>query len=962
MDYFSKIRDISAKAFIGEDEALKVLAPHLDSFRRRDRLARNEAEIVLEKLAEREPDLVQKLFAQYPLKSEQGYAIMSLAEALPRIPDSDTAHELIEDRLGSVKSWKNDHAGSFLMRAASAALDVGAKLGGNLLTSTAVKTALNIMSREFILGESIDDAQRNAEKAKKRGYLISYDMLGEGARTTAQAKAYLGAYLEGVRECDAGREIFENDSISVKLSALHPRYELLKHEQIAEELLPRVREIILAAKQRNVAVTIDAEEARRLDLSLLVFTELFLDDNLRYDGLGLAVQAYQKRAIYVLNYLRELSEHKGQRIPVRLVKGAYWDSEIKKAQADGVADYPVFTHKAHTDLSYMACAEFMLANDKNFYPQFATHNLLTICAIISVAGKSPYEFQKLQGMGNEIYDGIMQREKIKCRIYAPVGEQKELLAYLIRRLIENGANTSFLHQLGSGNFDEALASPFGYKPVKEMAKPAEIFPLRENSKGYDLGNLAQLEEIKCGVDEAIIPDMVIGDSTAKECKKAVKTALAQTEWKNMALAERAGVIRKIADIYEERKFELLKLLMEEGRKTLADGIAEIREAQDFCRYYAAQALQQLGAEKTVGITGEENVLSYEPRGVFVCISPWNFPLAIYTGQIVAALVAGNSVIAKPAEQTPKIALHAFNIMHLAGVPEDALQIIFGDGEVVGNTLVSSPDISGVCFTGSTAAAKSIAAAISENNPAIIPFIAETGGQNCMIVDSTALIEHSVDDIIMSAFGSAGQRCSALRVCYVQDDIADDLLDMLAGAMRELEVVHSAKLSADVGEVIDTEARKGLEQHIRKMKKEARLVYGCKAAADGNFVPPHLFEIESIRQLEREVFGPVLHVIRFKYEDIDRVIEDVNSTGYGLTFGLQTRIMGRVKAISGKIRAGNVYVNRTTIGAVVESQPFGGMGLSGTGPKAGGKDYLRRFCAEKLVTNNTTAIGGNMELM
>jgi RHH-type proline utilization regulon transcriptional repressor/proline dehydrogenase/delta 1-pyrroline-5-carboxylate dehydrogenase len=797
-------------------------------------------------------------------------------------------------------------------------------MGGNAMVLSALKAAFRMVGKEFVLGENMREAVRNSKTLKKNGYLVSYDMLGEGARTTKQAEAYLKAYLSAIEECDSFSRIFENDSISVKISALHPKYELLKYEQLRTELLPRLKQIILSAKSKNIAVIIDAEEARRLDLSLLIFSELFMDDEVRYHGLGLAVQAYHKRALYVLEYLQKLAAQVNVKIPVRLVKGAYWDSEIKKYQAEGTEDYPVFTAKENTDLNYLACAKFMINNAANFYPQFATHNLVSICAIAEMTNGIDYEFQRLQGMGEDIYNEL----GLKCRVYAPVGEHADLLAYLIRRLLENGANNSFVNQFSSKTADELIKLP---QPQEARLKlPAQVFNNRKNSKGFDIGNWQHLELL--------------------QSDKALK----------LEAASQSKPILKFADLMEENYLELVKILREEGRKTLQDAINEVREAVDFCRYYSLQAEHIMQPRKMAGITGEENIYQLEPRGKFVCISPWNFPLAIFTGQIVAALATGNKVVAKPAAQTPRIAQKAVELMHKAGVPKDMLELKIGEGSSVGKALVSAPDIAGVVFTGSNDTAKKIAKSILENNPALIPFIAETGGQNCMIVDSTALIEHAVDDVVLSAFGSAGQRCSALRVVYVQEDIADKFIDVLTGAMKELEV--SKALSADVGEVIDAGAKESLNEHISEMKREAKLLYACTAQGEGNYIPPHLFEIKSISQLHKENFGPVLHLIRYKAAHIDDVIVEVNSTGYGLTFGIQTRIKSRAEYIASRVRSGNIYVNRSMIGAVVESQPFGGMGLSGTGFKAGGEEYLKRFCSEKVITTNTTAIGGNLDLI
>ena len=961
MDYYSKILELSSKALIPELDAIDALKPYLQDYIDAEGKIEVRAKKYIHKVASQKSNFVQSMLGQYPLKSPQGYAIMSLAECLQRVPDKDTAYALINDKISGV-NWKSGNGGttSLVAKAVSHSLNLAAKMGGNLIVLTALKTAFGQMGKEFILGETIQEAAKNGEKLKAEGYHISYDMLGEGARTHKQAETYFKSYLNAINsKANKHSDIFANDSISIKISALHPKYELNKYEQLRAELLPKLRELIIAAKARNIAVVIDAEEARRLDLSLLLFSELFFDDEVRYSGFGLAVQAYQKRSLSVLKYLQELAELKSAKIPVRLVKGAYWDAEIKKAQADGLADFYVYTKKEHTDLSYLAAARFMLKNAANFYPQFATHNIYTIAAIIETAGAKP-EFQRLQGMGKEVYDYLIAEEKLKCRVYAPVGEQADLLAYLIRRLLENGANNSFVHQLASANIEALVKSPFKnldrVTVNSRIPQSAEIYGKRKNSKGTDFGSLEQIEALKAViVAEAEVPEVA-------EFKEGIDQK-AFEEWNSIGVYKRAEILKTIADEFEKNSDELIKILVYEAKKTPQDAIGEIREAIDFCRFYANAAEQILEPKTTAGITGEQNIYSHQGRGAFVCISPWNFPLSIFTGQVVAALVTGNLVFAKPAEQTPNIAKFAINLMHKAGVPKQVLKLEIGAGEKIGAKLVASPDIAGVCFTGSTEVARKINTSLTQNNKNIVPLIAETGGQNCMIVDSTALLEQTVDDVVISAFGSAGQRCSALRVLYLQNDIADEFIELLKGAVAAIKIGKSNDVSVDISEVIDDEAKKILDEHIFKMQREA--VFICKAEKEiegGSFVPPHVFEIRSISELPREVFGPILHIIRFKSNEVDKVIADINSTGYGLTCGVQTRIESRANYIAEKIKAGNVYINRSMIGAVVESQPFGGMGLSGTGPKAGGEDYLRRFCTEKIITTNKTAFGGNLELL
>lgn len=962
MDHFAAVRNISSRKYISEMEALEGLEKHLSEYRRCQPQIMLRARSYLQSIGKSKLSLTQSLITHYPLKTEQGYAIMSLAECLDRVPDRETAYQLIDDKIKGMRWNRGDSKSSIVLSAVSQALNMASKMGGNAVTYALLSKAFKELGKEYILGEDIESAVKNAKSLKKDGYLISYDMLGEGARTNLQAEYYLDAYRLAAEKAKNDKEsIFENDTISLKLSALHPRYEMLKIEQLRRELMPRIKDIIATAKKRNIAVIIDAEEAARLDLSLLLFSELYLDPTVRYEGLGLAVQAYQKSALYVLEFLRELALEGRTPIPVRLVKGAYWDYEIKKAQADGLDNYPVFTTKDHTDLSYLACAKFMLDSSGSFYPQFATHNVITISSILEVSKGQNYEFQKLYGMGDEVYEVVLPHETTaKCRVYAPVGEQKDLLAYLIRRLLENGANNSFINQLALArdDIDKVLRMPF-VASASSIKLPSQIYPGRKNSFGFDISSYYQVNDLAAKIN--LDADIQFEKATEQQCDYAVDIAVrAFDSWNELGANERANIIERVADKLEENVYQLAGILISEAKRNIADSLSEVREAVDFCRYYAMQARASMMPRKMSGITGEDNFYQLEGRGVFVCISPWNFPLAIFTGQIVAGLVAGNSIIAKPADQTPKVAAYTVNLMHAAGVPKEVLQLVIGRGSVVGNRLVSNPHIAGVCFTGSTETARLINKTLAANNPRIVPFIAETGGQNCMIVDSTALIERTVDDMIISAFGSAGQRCSALRVAYVHDSIADELIQTLKGAMAEIEVSSTTNFSSDVGEVIDANAKSTLEKHIERMNNEAKLLALVNTKAEGNFVPPHLFEINSIKQLPTEVFGPVLHLIR--YTDFEKVIEEINSTGYGLTFGIQTRIGHRVNYLGNKIKAGNIYANRSMIGAVVESQAFGGHGLSGTGPKAGGPEYLKRFCVEKVVTINKTAIGGNLELL
>ncbi len=759
----------------------------------------------------------------------------------------------------------------------------------------------------------------------------------------------------------------------MKLSGLHPRYQLLQHERVMAKLLPRLKQILLLAKEHNIAVSIDAEESARLDMEILLFTELFADADFDgWNGLGFVVQAYQRRAFTLIDYLTELSRKYNRRMPLRLVKGAYWDTEIKAAQVAGLPSYPVFTRKEHTDISYLACAGKILAATDCFFPQFATHNARTVCAISTMArhfGIIPgqFEFQRLHGMGEALYKLVGTEHP--CRIYAPVGAHKDLLAYLIRRLLENGANTSFVNLLMDDAIplDELLQDPIakarqsGMQPNVSIPSPANLYGTRRNSPGIDLGNLVACEALAASLQAQAAPPAFLEEIAPHHADKLVAKGLQGfAAWPLTPVEERCRMLEAAADRFEQSRDACISLLMKEGGKTLADCIAEVRETIDFCRYYAQQA-RLLTNQTLAGPTGESNILSLHPRGVMVCISPWNFPLAIFTGQVVAALVTGNTVIAKPAEQTPRIAAFAVEILHKSGVPKDALQLAIGDGKT-GAALVENPQIAGVVFTGSVETAQSINRTLAAREGSIIPFIAETGGQNCMVVDSSALLETAVDDIVLSAFGSAGQRCSAARVLFVQEDIADELTALLKGAMQELRVGSPADFATDIGPVIDAEAQSTLLTHIERMKKEAKLIAAPPTATEGNCVAPHAFEIKSIAQLGQEVFGPVLHVIRFKAEALQQVADAINSTGYGLTFGIHSRIGEQVEFFTSRIRAGNIYVNRSMTGATVGVQPFGGEGLSGTGPKAGGPHYLLRFITERTVCTNTAAIGGNLALL
>ncbi len=931
----------------------------------------------------------------YSLSTKEGLALMSLAEALLRVPDAATQDRLIEDKLAS-GDWENAAARdseSWLVSAATWALGVTvrivhpnetpegiiATLGQRLgmpTVRTAARQAMRLLGHQFVLGETIADALDRAKEARRKGYRHSFDMLGEGARTSADAERYFESYARAIEAIGQSAEgsLPGRPGISVKLSALHPRYVARQGERVMAELMPRLIELSRTAKAHDLNLTVDAEEADRLELSLEVFAKLLEEPSLAgWEGLGLAVQAYQKRAPAVIDWLAEASATSGRRLMVRLVKGAYWDTEVKRAQERGLADFPVFTRKPVTDLCYLACAKRLIAARPRLYPQFATHNALTVASIIEMAGgekgKAAFEFQRLHGMGEALYAEVHAREGFDCRIYAPVGSHKELLAYLVRRLLENGANSSFVNAVNDHSvpIESLLVSPAESVMGRSarhsgIALPAKLFGQRKNSRGLEFGSREDLAVLVRGVgsSSAVAP---VPDATTKDATAAVDAAVAAYPvWEATPADQRAAILEKAADLIEDNRDRLIALLAREGGKTLDDGIAEIREAADFCRYYAAEA-RRLFSRDTIlpGPTGEENRYRLRGRGAFVCISPWNFPLAIFTGQIAAALAAGNSVLAKPAEQTPKIGREAAALLHAAGVPEDALKLVPGDGRI-GAALVADPRIAGVAFTGSTEVGRIINRALAAKDGPIVPLIAETGGINAMIADATALPEQVADDVVTSAFRSAGQRCSACRILFVQADVADTMLKMIAGAAAELRLGDPADPATDVGPVIDSEAKDALEAHLATMRREQTILFAGNAPKEGNFVAPHIVELKSAEALTKEVFGPILHVVRWQAAKLDDVLAWIGGTGYGLTFGIHSRVGGRAERVARALHVGNVYVNRNTIGAIVGSQPFGGMGLSGTGPKAGGPNYLARFAHEQVVSTDTTAAGGNASLV
>jgi RHH-type transcriptional regulator, proline utilization regulon repressor / proline dehydrogenase / delta 1-pyrroline-5-carboxylate dehydrogenase len=883
---------------------------------------------------------------------------------------------------------------------------------GEPIIRNAMKQAMRIMGKQFVLGRTIDEALSIAAPLENEGYRFSYDMLGEAAFTMEDANRYLASYRNALKTIGAkarGSDVFARASISVKLSALHPRYEEKQEARVMAELLPRVADLALEARALNVGLTIDAEEVNRLDLSLELFGRLCRDQRLSgWNGLGLAVQAYSKRARPVLEWLAKLAGETGRVIPVRLVKGAYWDTEIKRAQEQGLEAYPLFTRKVSTDVSYMACARYLLDRRDVFYPQFATHNAHSLAAISVMAGDDRrFEFQRLHGMGQALYEQVVGKDKMNqpCRIYAPVGSHEDLLAYLVRRLLENGANTSFVNRLAD---DEAPIADIIADPVVEVGKlteiphpriplPRDLFPGRPNSKGMALWDDATREGLVSGMTAALSApveatalvdgnalksgplrritspaDRSIHVGSVWEADEAAVTramdsaSAAQAEWDLMGGGARASMLEKAAGLYEANTARLSALLVREAGKTMENAIADIREAVDFLRFYAVQARAEFETPVLLpGPTGEQNEMSLHGRGVFACISPWNFPLAIFSGQVAAALAAGNAVVAKPAEQTPLVAFEAVKLLHAAGVPRNVLQFLPGDGARIGKVLLAHPALSGVAFTGSNETAAIINRALAARDGAIPALIAETGGMNAMIVDSSALPEQAVRDVLASAFDSAGQRCSAARLLFVQEDVADKVITMLKGAMMELKLGDPMEFATDIGPVIDEDARQSLDAHKARMKAEAKTILDMAIPADcgkGTFVSPAAYEISSVSILKREVFGPVLHVVRFAGDRLGDVCAALNATGYGLTLGLHTRIESTAAEVRRRMRVGNIYVNRNQIGAVVGAQPFGGEGLSGTGPKAGGPHYLHRFATERVVSTDTTASGGNAALM
>ncbi|MES2626700.1 MAG: bifunctional proline dehydrogenase/L-glutamate gamma-semialdehyde dehydrogenase PutA [Pseudomonadota bacterium] len=981
----------------------------------------------------REGNGIDALMHEYQLSTPEGVVLMCLAEALLRIPDEATADSLIRDKLAK-EDWEK-HLGnseSLFVNASTFGLMVAGRViradtllgnsGYNILSSllqrsseslirSMLRHAMKILANQFVMGRNIDAALERARENETKGFLHSYDMLGEAARTQADSERYLSAYLHAISAIGkvAHNGPLRSSGISIKLSALHPRYEYAQGERVMKELYPRLLQLAEAARDADVSLTIDAEEAERFEPSLMLLQELMRSNNLRsWQGLGLAVQAYQKRTYDFIAWLGEQATTNNRRLMVRLVKGAYWDTEIKRAQERGLDDYPVFTRKAATDLSYLACAKELLAKPALFYPQFATHNAHTAATILELANAAGIddtgmEFQRLHGMGVPLHEQLLSETGIPCRIYSPVGSHEELLPYLVRRLLENGANSSFVNRIADDQtpIEHIIKDPrdvlAATTPLRNphIPLPRHLYQHRDNAQGLDLSDTRELEKLQPVIHEASAVSYraaplvtgstgtgkteavtnpadrrhVVGHvtrSTSDDIERAIAQAvIAFAAWNSTPVDTRAACLERAADLLETRMPMFIMLCQAEAGKTLADAVSEVREAVDFCRYYAERARIDFASQTLPGPTGENNQLCLEGRGVFACISPWNFPLAIFMGQIAAALLGGNCVIAKPAEQTPLIAAQAVQLLHEAGIPKDVLQFLPGSGEDVGSVLVSDPRIAGVAFTGGIDTAWTINRALAARAAPIATFIAETGGLNAMLVDSSALPEQVTGDVLSSAFQSAGQRCSALRLLLVQEEVAPTITRMIAGAMAELVIGDPASLATDIGPVIDNDALTRLQQHAARMEAEATCLYACELPANidhGTFFPPMAFELKSLDQLPGEVFGPILHVLRYRASELDALIDALNTLGYGLTFGIQSRIDSTVEHISKRIRAGNIYVNRNIIGAVVGVHPFGGMGLSGTGPKAGGPDYLRRFAVEKTVSVNTTAAGGNASLM
>ncbi|QKX03026.1 bifunctional proline dehydrogenase/L-glutamate gamma-semialdehyde dehydrogenase PutA [Wolbachia endosymbiont of Litomosoides sigmodontis] len=998
----------------------------------------NVAKQVVEKIKGSKLDVVDSFMQQYSLSNDEGIALMCLAESLLRIPDDYTIDELIKDKITNQEWGKYlGRSSSLFVNASTWSLMIGSSILraneedpkfyhvisrllknlGEPIIRKAVKQAMLMLGKHFIVGETIEEALESISSDSHSKFLYSFSILGETTHTAENAEEYFNSYMHAIKaigESTDTSDCFKSHGISIKLSSLHPRYEFCQFGNIAEELRNKVLELCHEAKKYNISLCIDAEESERLEMSLVLFEQLRLDESLsQWEGLGLAVQAYQKRALSVLDFVEDIAIRSKHKIMVRLVKGAYWDSEIKRTQELGLSSYPVFTRKSYTDVCYLACAQKLLSKASHFYPCFGTHNAYTFATIVELADKNHpgFEFQRLHGMGKNLYSYAMSElvTSINCRIYAPVGKYSDLLPYLIRRLLENGANSSLVNQTNDSDvkIEELVSDPLEkaksleYEPHSNIPLPQDIFgEERKNSLGMDIGDsvtvsqfandIKELSEKKWQVgpiingkslfDSAKFTEVVnpahlenvigeVSNTMSDQALNALEVAhSAFIKWQNVSAEKRAEHLEKAADLLEKKMKELIYILIVEAGKVLSDAIAEVRKAVDFLRYYAIIAKNELNNwKKLPGTTGEDNFIFFEGRGVFLCISPWNFPLAIFIGQVSAALVAGNAVLAKPAEQTPIIAYEAVKVLHEAGIPKDILHLIPGDGQYLGKILVPDNRISGVAFTGSTQTAQIINRMLASRNGPIVPFIAETSGLNAMIIDSSALLGQVTIDVLFSAFRSAGQRCSALRVLFIQEEIAEKQIKMICDAAQELKVGDPIQLSTDIGPIIDKTSIDALTKYTEKMSEDRDSSLLSKVPMDtnsynGHFFSPYIYEIQKISQLKQEAFGPILHIIRFNKFQLNEVVSDINNTGYGLTFSLQSRIQNQIDSISKKISVGNVYINRNQIGATVGVQPFGGRGLSGTGPKAGGPHYLQRFSTEKVVSINTAAFGGNTKLM
>ncbi|MCB1948956.1 MAG: bifunctional proline dehydrogenase/L-glutamate gamma-semialdehyde dehydrogenase PutA [Burkholderiales bacterium] len=1054
-DHLYSIRQAMSTAYLTDEKALvEDLLTQLPDYpesdvvtRARDLLTQLRKRFAPESLQHVKQSIVQAFLQEYQLDSEEGIVLMSIAEALLRIPDRATQDRFLADRLNAA-DWHQHahHSDSQLVNLATEALSISKLLEqqqrsaqsehhqshiqtifeslrvrlGQPVIRIALKRAMHLLAVQFVMAETIEQAIAKSANSivdsADSTVRYSFDMLGEAAITAGDAERFFKAYSHAITQLgrhfqavDHNKDdrLYVRPSISIKLSALYPRYESFQHRYAVPALTARLFNLAQQARNAGITLMVDAEESERLDLSLDIFSAVFNRAELdNWPGFGIAVQAYQKRATYVIRWLAVLAQSKQRRIPVRLVKGAYWDSEIKRAQENGLDGYPVFTRKSATDISYLVCTRLLIDQPDYFYPQFATHNAHTVFSILQMAHQHPcYEFQRLHGMGEGLYQMVQaQHPQVVCRVYAPVGEYQDLLPYLVRRLLENGANTSFVHHMENPRIaveeivnDPALIWQNGMH--SELVLPAALYgDQRRNSQGLNLADPKVQVQVKQSLSELankryqafplingktfagqmrtvnaphdschVVGDVRYGNKLAvTDALDAAEAAF--SDWRLHSVEERAHYLRKAADLLEQQRMELVSLCMREGGRTIKDALAEVREAVDFCRYYAVRALE-LFAHPIVltGPAGENNVLRYYGRGVFVCISPWNFPIAIFTGQIAAALAAGNTVIAKPAERTPLTAMACVRILHQAGIPESVLHFLPGQSSEIGQQLLDDFRVAGVAFTGSIEAAQYINRQLARH-PIIIPLIAETGGQNVLIADTSAHKEQLVQDAVLSAFNSAGQRCSALRVLFVPEETADTIIEMLIGAMQELRLGKPDELTTDVAAVITKDAVQQLRLHVERMQVCGRIVYQLpliSEAADlqaGSFFPPTLIEIREMQQLHHEVFGPVLHLVRYQSNDLDAVIDSVNAAGYGLTLGIHSRIQSTIKKIRRRVRVGNIYVNRNMIGAVVGVQPFGGMGLSGTGPKAGGPDYLRRFAVEQAVADNVAAMGGNPDLL